>query len=112
MGDMGVSQSSVSRVIISPLDSLSSDRMVQRFIKFPMQANQIRDNQEKFFQIAGFPGTVGAIDGTHIQIIAPNVNENEFVTRHHYHSINVQVVFDARVRVLMMYSGQVAGFHP
>ena len=98
--DMGVSQSSVSRAIACTLESLSSDRMVQRFIKFPMQANQIRDNQEKFFQIAGFPGIVGAIDGTHIQIIAPNVNENEFVNRHHYHSINVQVVFDASYKII------------
>ena len=80
--DMGVSQSSVSRAIARTLESLSSDRMVQRFIKFPLQANQIRDNQDKFFLII-----VGAIDGTHFQIIAPNVNVNEFVNRHHFHSI-------------------------
>ena len=65
-----------------------------------MQANQIRDNQEKFFQVAGFPGIVGAIDGTHIQIFAPNVNENELVNRHYYHSFNVQVVFDASYKII------------
>ena len=37
---------------------------------------------------------------THIQIIAPHIDENEFVNRHHYHSINVQVVFDANSRLL------------
>lgn len=98
--DMGVSQPTVSRAISVTLQSLSSDRMVQQFIRFPVQADQIRRNQEHFFQVAGFPGIVGAIDGTHVQIIAPSVDENEFINRHHYHSINVQVVFDASYKIL------------
>jgi hypothetical protein len=48
-----------------------------------------------FYTIARFPGVVGAIDGTHVQIIAPSEYENEYVNRHHYHSINTQVIFDA-----------------
>ncbi|XP_056001720.1 putative nuclease HARBI1 [Ostrea edulis] len=74
--------------------------MVQQFIRFPVQADQIRRNQEHFLQVAGFPGIVGSIDGTHVQIIAPSVDENEFINRHHYHSINVQVVFDASYKIL------------
>ena len=50
--DMGVSQSSVSGATAHTLENLSSDRMVQCFIKFPMQAYQIRDNQEKFLIIS------------------------------------------------------------
>ena len=96
--DMGVSQSSDLRAIARTLENLSSDRVVQRFIKFPMQAYQIRDNQEKFFHIAGIPGIVGAIDGTHIPIIA--LYENEFVNRYHYHSITVQVVFDVSYKII------------
>lgn len=98
--DMGVSQSSVSRAISCTIRSLSSERMVRRFIKFPTTPDAIRHNQERFFQIAGFPGIVGAIDGTHVQIIAPKDNENEFVNRHHYHSLNVQVVFDAQYKLI------------
>ena len=67
--NMVVSQSSNLRAIARTLENLSSDRVVQCFIKFPMQAYQIRDNQEKFFYIAGFPGIVGAIDGTHIRLL-------------------------------------------
>ncbi|XP_061184381.1 putative nuclease HARBI1 [Saccostrea echinata] len=98
--DMGVSQSSVSRAVSCTIRSLSSDRMVRRFIKFPTSPDAIRRNQEHFFQIAGFPGIVGAIDGTHVQIIAPRNNENEFVNRHHYHSLNVQVVFDTQYKLI------------
>lgn len=90
--DMGVSQSSVSRSIFCTIRSLFSERMVRRFIKFPTTPDAIR--------ISGFPGIVGAIDGTHVQIIATRDNENEFVNRHHYHSLNVQVVFDAEYKLI------------
>ena len=98
--DMGVSQPTVSRAISVTLDSLTSPAVVSRFIRFPTDATAIRKNQEGFFAIAGFPGIVGAIDGTHIQIIAPHEYENEFVNRHHYHSINTQVVFDSNSRII------------
>ncbi len=47
-------------------------------------------------QIVGLlPGVVGAIDGTHINIFAPSINENIYVNRKWYYSTNTQVVFDA-----------------
>ena len=45
--------------------------------------------------IAGMPGEVDAIDGTHIKIIAPSKDEDVFVNKKKVHSINTQVVFDA-----------------
>ncbi len=51
-------------------------------------------------RIAGFPGVVGAIDGTHVRIISPTVNEEAYVNRKGFHSINVQVVFDAAYKIL------------
>ncbi|XP_056016141.1 putative nuclease HARBI1 [Ostrea edulis] len=98
--DMGVSQPTVSRAITVTLASLTSPLMISRFVQFPSSAAEIRRNQESFHAIAGFPGIVGAIDGTHIQIIAPHEYENEFVNRHNYHSINTQVVFDAKYRII------------
>ena len=38
-----------------------------------------------------FSGVIGAIDGTHIPIIAPAKDEHLFVNRKGFHSINVQV---------------------
>ena len=46
---------------------------------------------EKFYLMAGFPGVLGCIDGTHVKIIAPTDLEGMYVNRKNYHSINVQV---------------------
>ena len=49
--------------------------------------------------IAGFPNVVGAVDGTHIRIQAPTQNEDDYVNRKGYHSINVQVCVQCNVHV-------------
>ena len=51
-------------------------------------------------EIAGIPGVIGAIDGTHIKIIAPSQDYEVFVNRKKLHSINTQIVFDARYNIL------------
>ena len=50
--------------------------------------------------IAGMPVVVCAIDGTHIKIIAPSIDEDVFVNRKKVHSITTQVVFDANFNIL------------
>lgn len=55
--------------------------------------------QQQFFAMAGFPSVVGAVDGTHVRIQAPRRHEENYVNRHFYHSINVQVVVDASCQI-------------
>lgn len=57
-------------------------------------------NKEEFQRIGGLTGVVGAIDGTHVRIVAPEQDEALYVNRKRYHSINVQVVCDARYRLI------------
>ncbi|XP_051552172.1 putative nuclease HARBI1 [Myxocyprinus asiaticus] len=45
--------------------------------------------------VSGFPNVIGCIDGTHIPIKVPSVNEGDYVNRKSFHSINVQVICDA-----------------
>ncbi|XP_067660311.1 putative nuclease HARBI1 [Haliotis asinina] len=73
--------------------------MVARFIHFPSPA-ECQRNKVEFHRTANFPGVIGVIDGTHIQIQAPTVTEDVYVNRHHYHSINTQVVFDPFDRII------------
>ena len=93
--DFGVSQSTVSRVITETVEALSAPNIVSQFIKFPRSQAAVDRNVRHFQLISGFPGVVGAIDGTHVKIVAPTDNEPLYVNRHRYHSINVQVVCDA-----------------
>jgi len=46
----------------------------------------------KFFQLAKFPRVAGAMDGSHIPVTPPKATEDDFVNRHHQHSINVLAV--------------------
>ncbi|KAK0147637.1 putative nuclease HARBI1 [Merluccius polli] len=47
-----------------------------------------------------YAGVVGAIDGTHIKIIAPSKDEDVFVNRKKVHYINTQIAFDATCYIL------------
>ncbi len=38
----------------------------------------ILQKQATFIRIVGFPGVIGAVDGTHVHIIAPTVNEETY----------------------------------
>ena len=40
---------------------------------------------------------VGAIDGSHISMIAPSIDHNAYVNRKQYHSINMQAICDSNL---------------
>ncbi|XP_061184638.1 putative nuclease HARBI1 [Saccostrea echinata] len=102
--NFGLHQSTISRIIQRVTTALVQPHIVKQFISFPMQAETIRKHQADFFGLAKFPGVIGAIDGTHIRIIAPSEHEVEFVNRKNFHSINVQIVSDAHHRILDLVS--------
>ncbi|KAK4307202.1 hypothetical protein Pmani_021018 [Petrolisthes manimaculis] len=93
--DFGLSQPTISRAISQTVDALTAPHIITRFIDFPTNPMEIQRIQADFYRIAGFPGVVGAIDGTHVKIVAPHDYEEVYVNRKNVHSINVQVVFDA-----------------
>ncbi|XP_056104451.1 putative nuclease HARBI1 [Rhinichthys klamathensis goyatoka] len=69
-------------------------RFLHTFVQFPGHKPP-RVIKEEFHRVAGFPNAIGCIDGTHIPIKAPSVNEGDYVNRKSIHSINVQVICDA-----------------
>ena len=96
---IGVCRGTVSRVVWAVTNAIL--RRFQDTITFPQHTRQLK---EEFFQIAQFPRTVGAIDGTHIPIQRPRVNEypDEYINRHGVHSINVLAVCDAHSKFLFV----------
>lgn len=61
-----------------------------RYIQFPRTAVEIAETKTKFDRQFNFPGIIGVIDGTHIDITAvPREIENSYVNRkgiHYYYS--------------------------
>ena len=95
--DIGLSQASVSRIVSRFVSKLSDVR--NEFIKFPTSASRIQHNQNKFFNQHHIPDIVRLIDSTHIQIIAPHANEEVYVNRLNYHSINTKIIVDFDCRI-------------
>uniref|UniRef100_A0A674MP41 Putative nuclease HARBI1 n=1 Tax=Takifugu rubripes TaxID=31033 RepID=A0A674MP41_TAKRU len=82
---IGVTKSTVGCVVHSVARALSS--LLNEYVKFPENEEEISQNKKQFFSIAGMPNTIGVIDCTHIHIQAPHEREWEFVNRKGRHSI-------------------------
>ncbi len=61
-----------------PRPDITLATTIWQFIDFPTTAKPYCQKQATFMRIVGFPGVVGAIDGTHVHIIAPTVNEETY----------------------------------
>jgi len=71
-----------------------NSHLLRKYIKFPMTATERQRAKQKFSNARHpFPDALGAIDCTHIKILAPKVHEEAYVSGHHEgHSINVQAI--------------------
>ena len=86
---VGLLKSSVSRAVKDI--SLALAQKQNEFILWPSPA-ELREVNRGFYDKGGFPGVIGCVNGTHVRIQAPTANENDFVNRKGFHSINVQAV--------------------
>ncbi|XP_062598054.1 putative nuclease HARBI1 [Saccostrea cucullata] len=99
-GDLhGISQPKVSRVISRVVSAL--DLRLQN-INFPTSEQDIIKTKTQFYNLANFPGVIGAVDGTLIPILAPKDDEYVYVCRKGYHALNVQGVVDSSLRFTNM----------
>ena len=99
-GDLhDVSVPSVCRIIHRVANALSA--LVPQVIRFPVHLQDELRVKHEFFQLAGFPNVVGALDCTHVRLYGAPLGENEhvYVNRKGYHSINVQAICDANYRI-------------
>jgi hypothetical protein len=83
----GPSTESVFRIVHRVLDVLI--QLKTELIRWPEDCRKVA---AQFYSIAGFPMTIGALDGTHVRVSPPLEDEAQFVNRHHQHSINVLAV--------------------
>ncbi|KAF0748506.1 putative nuclease HARBI1 isoform X1 [Aphis craccivora] len=104
-----VSQPTVSRCVNDIVSALNHSEIFNKWIKFPSNMQELIEVRNCFYRKTKFPGVIGCIDCTHVAIIPPpanlNLNENPYpehiyVNRKGYHSINVQLICDANLKVL------------
>ena len=80
----------MSRSIKKVTEALNQ-RLLRKEISFPDPTQY--SNLKRGFMHSGFPGVIGAIDCTHVLIIAPpQPIEENYINRKGNHSINVQLV--------------------
>ena len=93
VGDsIGISQASVSRSVWGFVGAIN--KLSVEMIQWPT-GNIMEEQKAKFFDYGRFPSVIGLIDGCHIPIISPTINEQDYVNRKNQHSINVQLVSNA-----------------
>ncbi|XP_066585421.1 putative nuclease HARBI1 [Prorops nasuta] len=83
--------------------------LAPRFIKWPKE-NAI-DVVNGFYNISNFPNVIGAIDGSHIRIRAPQQDTASYINRKGFASIILQVVCDSKGMFTHCYAGQVGSVH-
>ena len=80
------------------------------YIKFPKGEAKTRRAIEEFQEVS-FPQVVGAIDGSHIPIIAPKNDPNNYNNRKQFHSIVLQGVADAKGCFIHVSTGYAGSIH-
>lgn len=105
----GIAESSVvvcrNRIIDTILNNLKS-----KFINWP-HAEILEQTIDKFHQRNGFPGVIGALDGTHISIKAPTENPQSYINRKGYYSLQLQAVCDSDMKFLNCFCGYAGSCH-
>lgn len=110
MGDaIGISQASMSRCVTNVTKALIEHST--KIIAFTRDDSTKQLSKEEFLRVAGMPNVLGVIDCAHIAIKAPNAEDSCYVNKKGFHSINCQIVCDARGLLLSAETHWPGSFH-
>ncbi|XP_064462036.1 putative nuclease HARBI1 [Ornithodoros turicata] len=75
--------------------------LARKYLRFPSTPEEKLEVKRGFYELAEFPGCLGAIDGTQVAIQQPSLADPRFVDGNYYchkgyHSINVLAVSNSR----------------
>ncbi|WKY10752.1 hypothetical protein Q1695_002820 [Nippostrongylus brasiliensis] len=92
----GCHQATASRALMAFVQAIN--KKAAGFISWP-DPQECRELRQLFYRKYGLPGIVGIIDGTHCRVQRPVDNEEDFVCRKGYHSLNVGMVVDFEKKI-------------
>ena len=90
---------------------LALSRISGEVVKFSKGEPETRRAIAAFQEIGCFPQVVGAIDGSHIPIIAPTEDANYYYNRKQFHSVILLGVADAQGRFIYVSTGYAGSIH-
>ncbi|KAL4720727.1 hypothetical protein ACJJTC_004444 [Scirpophaga incertulas] len=90
----GVSQPTVSRVVRQVVEAMNRPEVFKKFLFFP-RTREARDKIKQSYQ-----ELLGCIDGTHVALLKPKDNEERYINRKGYHSLNVMIICDNNLNIL------------
>lgn len=101
---LSMSQSMVSDAI-AEVTTLITRHLMPIYIRFPATNDEKNVAKQTFYQKFNMRGIIGAIDGTHVDIIAPPANDVDhpphvYINRKGKHSINVMLICDANSKII------------
>jgi hypothetical protein len=98
-----ISQASVSRCINEIVNAVNRPEVFNTYVKFPSTLEELTTIRTAFQRQHNFPGVIGCIDCTHVAIFPPYNNpdnpEYVYVNRKNYHSLNVQLICDDKLKI-------------
>ena len=97
-GGHGISKSLVSRALHDVNMALCDH--VREYIQFPRNLETLRIIKNHFYEIANFPKVIGLVDGTQIPIKGPSQEELLYICLKGFHSLSVQLVCSASLKIL------------
>ena len=86
------------------------EHLMPKYIRLP-QGEDFRQVVDGFHDRWGFPQVGGAIDGSHIPIVAPPEHHCDYFNRKGWHSVIMQGVVDHRYRFMDVQVGWPGGVH-
>ena len=86
---------STSQLAVTQFTSAIKSVLLKKFIRWPSTATMEKYASE-FENLHGIPNVVGAVDGSHIPIVAPRFHAADYYNRKGFHSILLQGVVSSK----------------
>lgn len=83
----------------------------RRLIPFPTTERALSANREAFYAIAGFPGVLGALDGTHVSLLATRGRTCVYCGGCHRNAVNVIAACNAQGFFTYVYGSTPGALH-
>ncbi|XP_058064978.1 putative nuclease HARBI1, partial [Anopheles bellator] len=97
--NVAIAQSTFSVIFRQTLKILEETQCPKR-IKLEMDDSEQQEARLYFYEQSGIPGIVMCADGTHVKIIAPKDNRDQYYNRKGFYSLNVLML---SIKVFLLY---------